>query len=83
LCGREFEVVDFRQSWGNNWVYFYDDKGELRAIRTRWTDWEEEDPFVAIAAGRALFRIDDLLRLVVLLEGLEEQPARKDRKGGK
>jgi hypothetical protein len=75
LIGREFEVVDFRHSWGDAWLYFYDDEGELRSIRAGWTDWEGENPFVALSAGRAHFRVDDLLGLVALVAGLADTDA--------
>ena len=83
LAGREFEVVDFRKSWGDTWVYFYDDEGELRSIRAGWTDWGGKDPFVAMAAGRAHFRADDLLRLVALIDGVAEEGRRGPGRRGK
>jgi hypothetical protein len=30
------------------------------------------DPFVVVAVGRSYFRVEDLLRLVELMEGLRE-----------
>ena len=30
------------------------------------------DPFLVVAAGRSYFRVEDLLRLVELIEGLRE-----------
>ena len=33
-----------------------------------WTDMGPEDPFIAVSAGRALFRVEDLLGLVGLIE---------------
>jgi hypothetical protein len=30
------------------------------------------DPFLVVAAGRCCFRVEDLLRLVELIEGLRE-----------
>jgi hypothetical protein len=35
------------------------------------------DPFVVVAAGRALFRVDDLLRLIELLRQLRETTVRE------
>ncbi len=71
LCGREFEVVDYRSSWGDDWLYFYDVEGRLKAVRARWTDAGGSDPFLEISAGRSHFRVDELLRLVELIAGLK------------
>ena len=32
-----------------------------------WTDLGQKDPFVAVSAGRSLFRVEDLLGLVRLI----------------
>jgi hypothetical protein len=63
LFGREFDAVDFRQSWGDDWLYFYDDGQQLVSVRTSWTDVGAADPFVVLAAGRSAFRPADLLEL--------------------
>jgi hypothetical protein len=68
LRGRDFERVDHRSSWGDDWLYFYDDEGRLRSVRAGWTDAGGADPFVEVSAGRSLFRVVDLLRLVELVE---------------
>ena len=64
-------MVDFRQSWGENWLYFHDDAGLLISVRARWTDVGEVDPFVKVAAGRSHFRAADLVGLVELIRGLK------------
>ncbi|MBW1878141.1 MAG: hypothetical protein JRJ84_07255 [Deltaproteobacteria bacterium] len=71
-CGREFEVVDVRCWRGETRLHFYDDEGGLLSIPAGWTDLGEADPFVARSGGRAHFRIDDLLRLAALVDGLRE-----------
>ena len=71
MRGREFDLLDFRQSWGEDWLYFRDDTGRLTSVRARWTDAEEADPFQQIAAGRSAFRAADLLRLAGLIEELK------------
>ena len=63
LTNREFELVIYRHNWGEDRVYFHDPDGKLSAIPASWTDLIAEDPFVGIAAGRSLFRLDDLLKL--------------------
>ena len=71
LRGREFDLLDFRQSWGEDWLYFHDDAGRLTSVRARWTDGGEADPFQQVAAGRSPFRVADLLRLAELIKGLK------------
>ena len=72
LCGREFELVTYRQNWGEDRVYFHDDQGQLRALSAGWTSLGADDPFVVISAGRSAFRTVDLLELAGLLRGLQE-----------
>jgi hypothetical protein len=40
-------------------------------IPALWTNIAPADPFVIVAAGRSLFRYEDLLKLAALLEGLQ------------
>jgi hypothetical protein len=42
--------------------------GQLRSVPVTWTDVVPPDPFVDMAAGRALFRPDDLLAVVSLIQ---------------
>jgi hypothetical protein len=51
---------------------YYDAQRRLRSVLTSWTDVAELDLFAQASAGRSWFRSDDLQRLCVLLEGLEE-----------
>jgi hypothetical protein len=67
LSGCEFEVVTYRHNWGEDRVYFRDENGEAASLPASWTSLAAEDPFVAISAGRAHFRFEDLMRLVQLL----------------
>ncbi len=70
LFGREFELVDYHKNWGEDRVYFYDAEGRLQAILASCTDAGGIDPFVAIAAGRSLFRYTDLIELAELVNEL-------------
>jgi Phage integrase family/Family of unknown function (DUF5372) len=38
LRGRTFQLVDCRQTWGEDRVYFYDDSGHLARLPLQWTD---------------------------------------------
>jgi hypothetical protein len=73
LSGSEFELIEHRLNWGEDRVYYLDEAGELRSILASCTDVGAVDPSVEIAAGRALFRFEDLLRLAALLAGLQGQ----------
>jgi Family of unknown function (DUF5372) len=67
---REFAFVVARRTWGEDRVFFFDEEGVQRSLPRAWTDMADVDPFVALAAGRTLFRVEDLLALVELIAGL-------------
>lgn len=66
----EYVVVAVRSTWGEDRVFFLDEDGIVRSLPAAWTDAAEPDPFVVVAAGRSPFRVDDLLALAGLLDGL-------------
>ena len=72
MAGCRFELVDYRQTWGEDRVYFYDREGRLKAIPTGWTDFHGPHAFVVISAGRAYFRVHDLLSLADLIADLSK-----------
>ncbi len=72
LCGREFDLVTYRQNWGEDRVYFHDDSGHLRSLPAAWTSVGPYDPFEVVSAGRSAFRTSDLRALVDLLDQLQE-----------
>jgi hypothetical protein len=43
----------------------------MRFLPARWTSVLDPEPFVVTAAGRAYFRLEDLLRLTERLEELQ------------
>jgi Family of unknown function (DUF5372) len=67
LRGRKFTLVMYRRSWGEHRVYFLDDTGRLVSLPAQWTSVFPVDPYVAVAAGRAPFRLHDLLELSELI----------------
>ena len=71
-----------KQNWGEDRVMFFDAHGRLRSMLTSWTSLAGEDAFAQVSAGRSWFRIDDLLKLVALLEQCGESP-RPRRRGVK
>ena len=68
LHGQEFAVVTVRQNWGEQRAYYHDESGHLCLIPVAWTSLACVDPFVAVAAGRAMFRPEDLLRLAAFVQ---------------
>ena len=70
LLGRELRLVTFRQNWGEERAYFYDDNGRLASIPLQWTTLAAPDPFVELSGGHSAFRVSNLLELADLLAGL-------------
>jgi len=62
--------VAVRHNWGIDQVYYQDAAGRLRTIPITWTSLSAEDPATVVAAGRAPFKLADLLELWRLLEQL-------------
>jgi hypothetical protein len=65
--GREFVLIERRNAWGEERVYFHDDSGRVRRLTAAWTSAVAPDPFASVSAGRSHFRVDDLLHLVALI----------------
>jgi hypothetical protein len=80
LFQQEFELVTYRLNWGEDRVWFHDGKGRLHSLPAGWTDAIGIDPFVAVAAGRSLFRVADLLELARWIEGQNSKGEEKARK---
>jgi hypothetical protein len=69
--GEEIELLAYRRGFRYEMVEGRDASGALISVPLAFTDAAfEEDPFLAVSAGRALFRAEDLLRLADLLSGL-------------
>jgi hypothetical protein len=68
--GHEFDIVTFRQNWGDARVYVRGSRDELLSLPIAWTTMGVPAPFVVISAGRSLFQFEDLLELSRLLEQL-------------
>ena len=62
-----------RQTWGEDRVFFLDEEGTQRSLPRGWTSAADPDPFVALAAGRSAVRVEDLLALVELVDGLRAE----------
>ena len=59
-----------RRTWSEDRVFFFDQDGVQRSLPRAWTDAADVDPFVALAAGRSPFRVEDLVALGALIDGL-------------
>jgi len=70
LYSKQYGLVGYRRSWGHECVDLHDDQERLITVPIGWTDAAEPDPFVVVSAGRSNFRVEDLIRLVHLIEGL-------------
>ena len=66
--------MGFAHTWGEHRVFFRK-PGEQRiySLPASWTDVEEPDAFASLAAGRSLFRVDDLVILRVLIDELSQR----------
>jgi uncharacterized protein DUF5372 len=52
-------------------------QGRTRSLPVGWTNVAAVDSFVSVAAGRAPFRLEDLLALTALVRDI--RPVRRDR----
>jgi Family of unknown function (DUF5372) len=71
LYGQEFEILTYRHNWGEYRVTFYDTPEHVRALPAAWTSLHPADPYVVLAAGRAAFRVPDLLELAQVLQRIQ------------
>ena len=71
LFGQLLELAAQAREWGEERVYYRDSGGRLRFLPARWTSMGAVDPFILISAGRAYFRVEDLVRLRNRLEELK------------
>jgi hypothetical protein len=69
-CGREFVFVAVRRTWGEDRVFFFTDDGTQKSLPRAWTNAADPDVFVTVAGGRSPLRVEDLLVLVEVIDGL-------------
>ena len=56
-------MINCEQRWGQWRVFYLNEAGCLAYLPARWTDAGPKDPFVEQAQGRAIARLEDLLKL--------------------
>ena len=67
----EFEIESVRRLPGECRVFFLNTKGRKSSVPLDWTDIGPKDPFAVVSAGRAFFRVEDLLGLARLIEEIK------------
>jgi hypothetical protein len=63
----QFEIDVIIKVPGERRVFFFNQKGRKSSVPLDWTDIESQDPYIVVSAGRALFRVEDLLGLVRII----------------
>ncbi|RZL92442.1 MAG: hypothetical protein EOP82_10170 [Variovorax sp.] len=71
MFGQEFDLVMHALNWHEDRATFHDATGRLPSVPAVWTDLISEDPFNAMAAGRAAFRVRELLDLAQMIRRLK------------
>ncbi|HEX6477229.1 MAG TPA: DUF5372 family protein [Ktedonobacteraceae bacterium] len=68
LCGQTFPLLSQRFAWGEERVFFSDPQTHQgRSLPLAWTNLALPDPFVVVAAGKAVLRWSDLQQLAQFL----------------
>ena len=68
LCGHIFPLLSQHVAWGEERVFFADPQThEIRSLPLAWTSLALPDPFLVVAAGKAVLRFEDLQQLVQFL----------------
>ena len=83
LYKRKFILIDHRNNWGENRVFFYDATGELKSLPAQWTSVIPPDPFIILSKGVSYFNIKNLIEIVNLIEGVKASKHTKNKKDNK
>lgn len=69
LFGNRYRLLAQRSAWGELRLFFTDPQtNQVRSLPVAWTDLAPPDPFVRLAAGRAILRLVDVQAIVRLLD---------------
>ncbi len=72
LFGQSFPLLSQRVAWGEERVFFSDPQTqEIRSLPLAWTSLAPPDPFLLVADGKAVLRLQDLQQLV---QSLRQKP---------
>jgi Family of unknown function (DUF5372) len=80
LSGRRLACVGERYNRYGKRLLLQVDEEQICSVPPHWTDIEAPDPEIILGAGRALFRLADLLQLAELVERLAAERPRSSRK---
>ena len=70
--------MDCRQCWGQWRVFYYTEDRQLAYFPADWTDVGEADAFVILSRGRAVARVEDMLRLATLVRQLQAEGVKEN-----
>lgn len=76
-------LVERRNTWGEDRVYFHDDAGDLKRMPAAWTSDAAPNAFETVSAGRSHFRTEDLLQLTMLIARYRETDGHSKGRAGK
>jgi len=77
LRDQTFLLLSQRFAWGEERVFFADPQTQqVRSLPLAWTNLALPDPFVVVAAGKAVLRFSDLQQLTQFLK--EKQTHRQE-----
>ncbi len=85
LFGQELIVLYRRHIDGEDFLFFQNVETHNNGISIHWTNLKPSNPYMVISDGRSLFRPQELLELVQLLQDLKPTKKRspqKKRKSG-
>jgi hypothetical protein len=68
LSGQTFLLLSQRIAWGEERVFFSDPHThQIRSLPLTWTNLALPDPFLVVAAGKAVLRFSDVQQLTQFL----------------
>ena len=72
LSGQTFLLLSQRVAWGEERVFFSDPHThQVRSLPLAWTNLALPDPFLVVAAGKAVLRFSDLQQLTEFLKEMQ------------
>jgi hypothetical protein len=79
LSGQTFLLLSQRFAWGEERVFFSDPQThQVRSLPQAWTSLALPDPFLVVAAGKAVLRWSDVGQLAQLLKQKRTQDQEGD-----
>ncbi len=72
MSGQIFPLLSQRFAWGEERVFFSDPHThQVRSLPQVWTSLALPDPFVVVAAGKAVLRFSDVQQLTQFLKEVQ------------